>query len=222
MSANRVQKKSQQRSSTVRRHNIAAFTDRFGLTMPVDCSRCKRLRLPDCKAADRSSSCQHCLKAGRSSSCNILGDPQSVIQGILDEKRRLDREREATISKLLEAAAAQKEATAKLARLEIQSRALEGKAEDAFLREATLLREQEAEECAESSGVTQGAGFPASEGDHFPSSVGDVGNLDWASSANVDWSVVDPDLLAQVGLGSVGGTAGASPGSPGNRQVPTN
>jgi len=214
MSTNKIQKKSQQksqkkksqpRSSTERRHSLIDYTNSFGLAMPVDCSRCKRLKLTDCKAADRSLSCQHCLEAG-AKSCNIYGEPSSVLRGILAEKRRLDQEKEETLSKLL--------------RLEAQSRALELKAGEAFSREYALLREEEAGEPAEAaaSTVTRESEFPVAEVDRSPLSFGDADNLDFSG---VDWSSLDPNLLSQVGLGSAGGTAGASPDSPGNRQVPT-
>ncbi|KAK4220453.1 hypothetical protein QBC38DRAFT_342217, partial [Podospora fimiseda] len=137
------------------------------------CSRCKRLRLTDCKAGDRSLSCQNCLDAG-ANSCNIYGEPTSILCGLLAEKRRLDQEKEDTLSKFQEIAA-------KLARLETQSRALERKAGEAFSREYALLREEEAGKQAGSSAVTQGSQFPVSEGDRFPSSFGDVDNLDWLS-----------------------------------------
>lgn len=202
MSANRVQKKSQKRSSTVRRRLLVDYTDTVGFAMPIDCSRCKRLRLSDCKAADRSLSCQNCLGAG-ASGCNIFGEPTSVLQGILEEKRRLDQEKKETLSKLL--------------RLEAQSRALEAKAGEAFGREMALLREEEG--AAEPSIASLGAGFPISGGDHPPLSFGDADSLDWLGGA--DWSALDPGPVDQVGPGFVGETAGVSPDSSGSQQVPT-
>ncbi|KAK4221428.1 hypothetical protein QBC38DRAFT_129685 [Podospora fimiseda] len=203
MSSNRVQRNTRKKlSSTTHRRIIIEYTEEFGFAMPMDCSRCLRLRLSDCKATARSGSCQNCLKANVS--CNIFGEPEAVLRNILKEKRRLDQEKKETFSKLL--------------RLEAQSRALEAKADEAFGREIALLQEEEAEEEAESSTVTREPEFPISGGDHNQLSFGDVGNLDFSGD---DWSSLDPGLLSQVGLGSAGGTAGASPDSLENRQVPT-
>jgi hypothetical protein len=70
-------------------------------------------RLPDYKVSDYSSSCSNCLTAGRDSSYNILRDFTAIFRGILEEKRRFNRERETAIAML-------KETTAKIAYLEEQ------------------------------------------------------------------------------------------------------
>ncbi|KAK4185409.1 hypothetical protein QBC35DRAFT_16085 [Podospora australis] len=94
-----------------------------------DCSRCLRLHLSPCKAADRSTSCQNCLRANVAS-CDVFGVPTAELRALMDEKRRLDRRKEEVLSELL--------------RLEKQSRALEGRAEKALSREISLMEEDEA------------------------------------------------------------------------------
>lgn len=167
-----------------------------------DCSRCKRLRLP-CKASDRSSSCQSCLRAN-ASSCDVFGLPTSTLQFILNEKRRLDREKKDTLSQLNSAAS-------KLLRLEVQSRALEERAEKAFSLEAELLEEEESQARGSES---LGAGLVASSEGSF-----DFTGFPSLSDAEIAAIGLDPAFLA--GLGSAGGTAGASPGSSGAQAPPT-
>jgi hypothetical protein len=198
MSANRVQKisnrpnkgNSKKRSSTERRRIIAEYNENFGFAM-TDCSRCKRLSL-ECKVSDRSVSCSSCLRAGVSP-CDAFGLPTSTLRVILEEKRRLDREKRETLAKLL--------------RLEAQSRALEGRAEAAFTREVEVLEAEEREASA----------VPASE----PPAPEGVNADVWFPSFDVDWANLDPSLLVQAGQDFAGGTAGASPGSSGTQTAPT-
>ncbi|KAK4181959.1 hypothetical protein QBC35DRAFT_238771 [Podospora australis] len=147
-----------------------------------DCTRCLRLKLSPCKAADSSLSCNNCRRASVPS-CDVFGVPTSEIQVLLREKRRLDREKQETLSKLL--------------RLEVQSRALEGRAERALSREVALIEEEESVEVppTDSSGDSSGGALPS----------------DWALNPSAPGWVVDPSLLGD--LGSVDGTAGASQGS---------
>lgn len=190
MPANRVQKRLPKRSSTQRRQLAIDYIDLFGFDMPA-CSRCTRLSL-SCKASDRGSSCDSCLKAN-ASPCDVFGAPISVLRSILDEKRRLDREKRDTMSKLL--------------RLEAQSRALEGRAVEAFSREIALLEEESRASVPESSSA--GLVLPA------------AGSPDLTGLSDVDWSAFGFDLVPAVDPGFGGGTAGASPGNSGSQEVPT-
>ena len=123
----------------------------------------------------------------------------SVLRTILNEKRRLDQEKKDTLSKLL--------------RLEVQSRALEERAEKAFSREVEVLEDEERQ-------AAIALGFPTLGGDP-PSSSGVVDTTGFPPWSDADWAALelDPALLADPG--SVGGTAPSAQGSSGSREVPT-
>ncbi|KAK4205976.1 hypothetical protein QBC37DRAFT_462379 [Rhypophila decipiens] len=183
-------------SSSERGRETAAFILVFGVVMPVSCSRCKRLGLV-CKTASKSESCGQCVSAGYSG-CNVHGNDPSRLRAVLEEKQRLDQEERDTLAKLL--------------RLKDQQKRLALQADELFGHEIDILQEEE-------RSSIPGAGSLASEGGPLQSSSVVVDSPDWL--AGVDWSTIDPNLLGQVGRGSGGGTAGASPGSSGAREVPT-
>jgi hypothetical protein len=62
----------------------------------VTCTRCKTLKLPDCKAAENSDVCGSCLRAGNYS-CDAFGNDDSAVRRLVDQERNLDeKERAAT------------------------------------------------------------------------------------------------------------------------------
>ncbi|KAM7189938.1 hypothetical protein V8F33_009740, partial [Rhypophila sp. PSN 637] len=126
MSANRVQKRPRL-TSTERRRENASFILLFGVIMPVRCSRCRRLDLV-CKTASRSESCGQCVSACHTG-CNVHGNDPSQLRAVLEEKKRLDQEKQETLAKLL--------------RLEAQERRLTSRAEELFGHEIDILQEEE-------------------------------------------------------------------------------
>jgi len=60
--------------------------------MPVKCSYCYHLGLPDCKVVSKSKSCSYCIVAGRTAylSYNVYKNNLSVLYRVLDKKKRLN------------------------------------------------------------------------------------------------------------------------------------
>ena len=60
--------------------------------MPVKCSRCHRLNLPDCKVASKSKLCNYCIAAGGTVylSYNVYRNNLSILYRVLDKKKRLN------------------------------------------------------------------------------------------------------------------------------------
>lgn len=128
MPADAIRKQRKPRlSSTARRLETVSFIQLFGIVMPVRCSRCKRLDL-ECKVASKSESCGSCV-ASNNSSCNIHGNDPSELRKVLAEKRRLDDEERATLSKLL--------------RLKDQQRSLAARADELFGHEIEIMQEED-------------------------------------------------------------------------------
>jgi len=64
----------------------------FGIIMPVKCSRCRRLNLPDCKVASKSESCGYYVAVSGIIylSYNVYGNDPSVLHRVLNKKKRLN------------------------------------------------------------------------------------------------------------------------------------
>jgi len=68
--------------------------------MPVKCSYCRCLNLPDCKVASKSKLCSYYIVASRTVylSCNVYKNDPSVLRRVLDEKKYLNvKERKTTL-----------------------------------------------------------------------------------------------------------------------------
>lgn len=85
----------------------------------------------ECKVASKSESCGQCVMVEGKvySSYNVHGNGPSVLQGILDEKKRLDAEERDTLGKLL--------------RLKDQRKALLRRADEVFSYELVILDKEE-------------------------------------------------------------------------------
>jgi len=108
--------------------------------MPVKCSRCRRLNLPDCKVASKSKSCGHYIAAGRVAylSYNVHGNDPSVLRKVLDEKKRLNAEECETALLLCDTAS-------KLLRLKDQQKGLAQRANELFSYKFNIIVEEECE-----------------------------------------------------------------------------
>jgi len=60
--------------------------------MPMKCSYCCYLNLPDCKVVSKSESCGYCVAAGGTVYLfyNVYRNDLSVLRGVLDEKKRFN------------------------------------------------------------------------------------------------------------------------------------
>lgn len=193
--SNRVQKR--KRTSTDRRRDQAYYLENFGSSTMPDCSFCKANKL-ECLASDSSNRCLPCVQFNRPrcdvhgvdctvsppSACPIGVDAR-LVRGFVERKKRLDKEKQETLSKLL--------------RLERQSRALEEEAARAYRRESELLAEEEENTAASLAPAATSSGSPVllSEG-----SADLFAGFDWLQGPLPE---VDPDF--------VGGILAASQGS---------
>ena len=68
------------------------FIFTFGIIIPVKCSYCCRLNLPDCKVASKSKLCGYYMVASGTVylSYNVYGNNPSILYGVLDEKKYLN------------------------------------------------------------------------------------------------------------------------------------
>ncbi|KAK4220881.1 hypothetical protein QBC38DRAFT_505369 [Podospora fimiseda] len=183
---------------TVQRDALLEAVLRIPIKMVRAYSHCERKKIPCEASPSTSSGCTACIQNNQAYCDVFVG------------------------AEMEEAEAARAELDAKINRLRLQKRKWKEDLARALARgvdsveELEKLEQEEAEAAA--SAAIRESEFPVSEVDRSPLSFGDAGNLDFSG---VDWSSLDPSLLSQGGLGSVGETAGTSPGSPENRQVPT-
>lgn len=152
----RVRKKGTKKSSTERRRKLAFLAASIGTKMPR-CSYCRNNNL-ECRVPESSTNCGSCLRANRRH-CNVDGIDPAVVRSLLQQKAKLDAERDATIAQL-------GQASAKLARLEAQTRALQERALILIEEEDKTIAELEAEEAAEAAAA---ADVPPSPSVDLPS-----------------------------------------------------
>ncbi|KAK4212627.1 hypothetical protein QBC37DRAFT_401398 [Rhypophila decipiens] len=176
---------------------LSAYIAVIGSDSPMPCSNCFHSQR-SCVIAPGSKCCGECIS--RKVACD--GDHfASALLQTLEDYKTLEREEDELQERLLSVMRRKRRA---------KTRA------DELFRRGMVDHEKD---------VPDPRGLPAPEsqasmGGQAQSSSAAVGSPDWL--AGVDWSSVDPDLLlGQAGQGSVGGTAGASPGSSGAREVPT-
>lgn len=155
---------------------------------------------------ESSTKCGSCLRANRRH-CNVDGIDPAVVRSLLQQKAKLDAERDATIAQL-------GQASAKLARLEAQTRALQERALILIEEEDKTIAELEAEEAAEAAAA---ADVPPSPSVDLPSWESFFGASGDAVASG--WLLEDP--LVRAGQDSSGGIPSVSQGSGGSRLAPT-
>jgi hypothetical protein len=144
MPPNRVRKQ-RPKTSTERRADLATRIRFLGDAMPR-CSYCREHN-SSCVVAEDSNRCASCVAANRRG-CDWNGIADSTIRSFANEKNKLDLERAAALAEQNRVVAALGQVTAKLARLDSQTRAFQERVRKAFEREDTAIRELEAEEAA--------------------------------------------------------------------------
>ena len=70
----------------------------FRIVIPVKCSYCCRLNLPDCKVASKSKSYSYYIVISKITylSYNVYGNNLSVLYKVLDEKKRFNAKKRKT------------------------------------------------------------------------------------------------------------------------------
>lgn len=145
MSPNWVRKPQKPKSSTERRAELAARIRFLGVVMPR-CSFCRE-HDSSCVVAENSNRCASCVAANLRA-CDWNGIADSTIRSFVNEKRRLDAERAAALAEQSRVVAALGQVTAKLARLNTQTRAFQKRVRKVLEREDAAIQELEAEEAA--------------------------------------------------------------------------
>jgi hypothetical protein len=81
------------------RIELALLIESLGIKMILPCSYCEKHSRPCVVTTEKSSRCNECVRRGNK--CDVQGPSSSDLASLLREQDRLDKEEEATTSKLL-------------------------------------------------------------------------------------------------------------------------
>ncbi|KAK4674541.1 hypothetical protein QC763_0025370 [Podospora pseudopauciseta] len=157
----------------------------------LPCTSCETLNLTDCRVLDRSSKCNHCLRASRPD-CDVLGLTPALTASLRRQKEKLDAEEQEARATMLQAAS-------KLTRVDTQRRNLSAKFRRIAAREERLIEDLEREEAQAASSASPSL----------------VPSFDCTSASNwLDPNLpIDPSLDLQSAFGPLPGSTVGSPRS---------
>lgn len=224
MPPNRAQKSSSSSSHlrTVQRDALLEAILWAPIVVPNSCSYCEKRGFPCESSPSEPSRCSECVRNSQAR-CDAQGVSPAQLRKIASQYAKLESELEEVESELEEVESAMEAMAAKAQRLRRQKRMWYEKMSRAISRGIDSIEELERAEAAVPPSSVPGS-LDAEVDSLFPPGAFDAAGFpalsaaDWAAQG-LDPALLDPTLLADPG--SVGGTAGASPGSSGTREVPT-